>query len=132
MSVGGGGNASEAAGDPRAARAGGAGGSRSTTYTRTPAALSKSSQSSQLRNDDDLSSPPLLPGVLTTGFRGDGVSMLLDEYGCTSFRFVSLDLMPGAPSMTGTSFWGFRTNTPIQWRPTHLVWSNNHLHRWVI
>ena len=45
-----------------------------------------------------------------------------------SFRFVSFCLMPvaqGRPLLRGTSFWGFRTNVPIQWLPrTHwAAWS---------
>ena len=30
-----------------------------------------------------------------------------------SFRFVSFDA--GRPLVSGTSFWGFRTNVPTQW-----------------
>ena len=40
-----------------------------------------------------------------------------------SFRFVGFDA--GRPLVRGTSFWGFRTNVPIQWLPrTHwAIWS---------
>ena len=40
-----------------------------------------------------------------------------------SFRFVGFDA--GRPLVRDTSFWGFRTNVPIQWLPrTHwAIWS---------